>query len=88
MLLRLQSSDKEAEGLYYSQNKNTDQLHGYYTADLHLCFRICKNCVFLSCCSKVLQQSCFSWPNLGACVHVFQFELCHEKTNVLVCTLV
>ena len=38
----------EVEGLYYpcSENKGTDQLCGYRTADLHLCFRICKNPVF------------------------------------------
>ena len=35
----------EKEGLYYlcSENKGTDQLRGYREADLHLCFRICKN---------------------------------------------
>ena len=39
---------KEAEGLYYQcrENKGTDQLWGYCTADLRLCFRICKNRVF------------------------------------------
>ena len=32
------------EGLYClcSENKGTDQLHGYRTADLRLCFHICK----------------------------------------------
>ena len=36
---------KEEEGLYYpcSENKGTDQLCGYRTADLRLCFRICKS---------------------------------------------
>ena len=35
-------------GLYYlcSENKGADQLRGYREADLHLCFRICKNPVF------------------------------------------
>ena len=39
---------KVAEGLYYpySENKGADQLCGYRTADLRLCFRICKNPVF------------------------------------------
>ena len=34
---------KKEEGLYYlcSENKGTDQLHGYREADLRLCFRIC-----------------------------------------------
>ena len=33
------------EGLYYlcSKKKGTDQLCSYCAADLHLCFRICKN---------------------------------------------
>ena len=36
------------EGLYYlcTENKGPDQLRGYHTADLHLCFRTCKNQVF------------------------------------------
>ena len=36
------------EKLYYlcSENKGADQLCGYRTTDLHLCFRICKNPVF------------------------------------------
>ena len=36
------------ERLYYpcSENKGTDQLRGYREADLHLCFRICKEPVF------------------------------------------
>ena len=36
---------KEVEGLYYlcSEIKGADQLGGYREADLHLCFRICKN---------------------------------------------
>ena len=35
----------EVEGLYYlcSENKGADQLCGYCTADLRLCFCICKN---------------------------------------------
>ena len=35
-------------GLYYlcSKNKDADQLCGYRTADLHLCYRIFKNRVF------------------------------------------
>ena len=39
---------KEEEGLYYlcSKNKGADQLWGYRTADLCLCFRICKYQVF------------------------------------------
>ena len=38
----------EVEGLYYpcSKNKGADQLRGYREADLHVCFRICKNPVF------------------------------------------
>ena len=38
----------EVEELYYlcSENKGADQLRGYRTADLHLCFRICKMQVF------------------------------------------
>ena len=37
---------EEVEGLYYlcRENKGADQLHGYHTAELHLCF--CKNQVF------------------------------------------
>ena len=40
----------EEEGLYYlcCENKDTDQLHGYRAADLHLSFRIlCKKPGFL-----------------------------------------
>ena len=39
---------KEVEELYYlvSENKGADQLRGYRTADLRLCFRICKKPVF------------------------------------------
>ena len=39
---------KEVEGLFYlgSENKRTDLLHDYNTADLHLCFHICKKQVF------------------------------------------
>ena len=29
----------------YRENKDADQLRDYRTADLHLCFRICKNWV-------------------------------------------
>ena len=38
----------EVEGLYYlrSENKGADQLCGNGTADLRLCFRICKTPVF------------------------------------------
>ena len=37
----------EEEGLYYpcSENKGTDQLCSYCTADLRLCFRIGKNAI-------------------------------------------
>ena len=39
---------KNVEGLHYpcSENKGTDQLCDYRTADLRFCFRICKNPVF------------------------------------------
>ena len=39
---------QKVEGLYYpcSENRGADQLRGYREADLHLCFRICKNLVF------------------------------------------
>ena len=39
----------QVEGLYYlySENKGADQLRSYCTADLRLCFRICKKPVFL-----------------------------------------
>ena len=39
---------QDVEGLYYlcSENKDADQLCGYRTADLRLCFRICKKPVF------------------------------------------
>ena len=39
---------KLVEGSYYlcSENKGTDQLHGYHEADLRLCFHICKMLVF------------------------------------------
>ena len=38
----------EVVGLYYlcSENKGADQLRGYSTADLRLCFHICKKPVF------------------------------------------
>ena len=38
----------EEEGLYYqcSENKGADQVCGYRTADLRLCFRLCKKKVF------------------------------------------
>ena len=51
---------EEQERLYSpsSENKDTDQLCSYCTADLHLCFRIGENLVFSLCGSiKVLQQS-------------------------------
>ena len=36
------------EGVYYlcSENKGADQLCGYRTTDLRLCFRICKTPIF------------------------------------------
>ena len=39
---------KEADGVSYlcSENKGADQLRGYHTFDLHLCFRISKKQVF------------------------------------------
>ena len=39
---------KEVEGLYYlcSETKGADQLRSYCTADLRLCFRICKRPFF------------------------------------------
>ena len=39
---------KEEEGLYYmcSENKGADQLSSYCTADLRLCFHLCKLLVF------------------------------------------
>ena len=42
------------EGLYYlcRENKGTDQLHGYPTADLRLCFCICKREVLLNAAHK------------------------------------
>ena len=40
---RRQISDLERRGLLLSsENKGTDQLHGYRAADLGLCFLICK----------------------------------------------
>ena len=36
----------EKEGLCYLRNKNADQLCSYCTADLRLCFRICRLLVF------------------------------------------
>ena len=40
---------EKVEGLCYlcRENNGTDQLCGYCTADLHLCFRICKRAGFL-----------------------------------------
>ena len=40
---------KKEEELYFlcSENKDADQLCSYNTADLHLCFRICKKAGFL-----------------------------------------
>ena len=40
----------KAGGLYYSsgENKGADQLRGHREADLRLCFRVCKNPVFLT----------------------------------------
>ena len=39
---------KEVKGLYYpcSKNKGADQLCGYRTADLRVCFRLCKKPFF------------------------------------------
>ena len=39
---------KKEEGLYYlcSENRGANQLCSDCTADLHLCFRICKKQVF------------------------------------------
>ena len=54
---------KEEEGLYYlcSENKGADQLCGYRTADLHLCFCICKNQVFLMMGLKYFLCMCNSY---------------------------
>ena len=48
MIRGLKFRIKVVEGLYYphSENKGVDQLHSYCTADLSLCFDICKNPVF------------------------------------------
>ena len=47
---------KEVEVLYYpsSENKGADQLCGYRTTDLRLCFCICKTLVFSQCGSTIL----------------------------------
>ena len=47
MAERLEVSDVGSRGnALCSKNKGADQLRGYYTADLRLCFRICKKPVF------------------------------------------
>ena len=56
----------EEEGLYYlcKVNKGADQLFGYRTADVNLCFRICKKISrdaaqiisFLSCCKLCIED--------------------------------
>ena len=45
------------EEVYYpsSENKGTDQLCSYWTADLHLCFRICKSVGFFHEAAHLLQ---------------------------------
>ena len=48
MVRNLKFRIKEEEGLYYpcSENKGADQLCSYCTANLQLCFRLCKLLVF------------------------------------------
>ena len=55
----LEISDLGRRGLYYlcSENKGADQLCGYRTADLRLCFRIGTNSVFSIRGSNILIQS-------------------------------
>ena len=45
---------------YYprGENKGADQLRGYCTADLHLCYRICKSFVF-SCEGLIISNTCY-----------------------------
>ena len=40
-----------------SENKDPDQLPGYHTADLRLCFHICKNAGFLM--SRIVRKHVF-----------------------------
>ena len=48
-MARVESWIQEVEGLYYlcGENKGVDQLRGCRTADLRLCFHICKISGFL-----------------------------------------
>ena len=49
----LEVSDLGCRGIALSsKNKGADQLHDYQSADLRLCFRICKKHVFSCCCSN------------------------------------
>ena len=46
-----------------SKNKGSDQLCCYCTADLHLCFRICRLVFFLCGGSLILEHNCKNnWP--------------------------
>ena len=43
-VMRLEMLDLGSTGIVLcSENKGADQLHGYCTADQHLCFRMCEN---------------------------------------------
>ena len=50
----------EVERLYYlcNENKGADQLRGFRTADLGLCFRRCRNLVFSHRGSYLIVQWC------------------------------
>ena len=47
---------EKVEGSFYlcSENKGADQLRRYREADMRLCFRICKICVFVFAYTKCL----------------------------------
>ena len=77
---------KEVEGLYYlcSKKKGADQLHGYRTADLPLCFHICKKQVF-SCCSSTgsgVSFVCF-YEIIIFCIVVAMCELVHNVETMV-----
>ena len=57
-----------------SKIKGTDQLYGYHTADLHLCFCICKKASFL-----MTHFICISIPDL------YYMSLVMRKTAFCIC---
>ena len=70
----------EEEGLYYpcSENKDADQLCSKCTAELRLCFRLCKLLVFL-CIGSNIESIFISLLNITCNVYIFCLSLVMAK---------